>query len=80
MEASSGSARSDTEEWYIITQFRLAQTFSLCRLKQSCGHGQGVKKEFWAVEEYEFWDDWRQRWTKEQPSACLVKGLKAPQK
>jgi hypothetical protein len=35
---------------------------------------RGSKKDFWSVEEYEYWDEARQKWSSKQPDACLVKG------
>jgi hypothetical protein len=33
-------------------------------------------KDFWAVEQYQYWDEARQKWTDKQPEACLMKGIK----
>lgn len=35
---------------------------------------KGRKKEFWAVEEYEYYDEARERWVSQQPAACFVRG------
>ncbi|CAL8471513.1 g11055 [Coccomyxa elongata] len=35
---------------------------------------EGTDKEFWAVEEYEFWDDVKQTWTSKQQPGCIVEG------
>ena len=34
----------------------------------------GAEKEFWAVEDYEYWDEAKQRWTSKRPSGCIVQG------
>ncbi|EIE21972.1 hypothetical protein COCSUDRAFT_66769 [Coccomyxa subellipsoidea C-169] len=34
----------------------------------------GGEKDFWAVEEYEYWDEGKQVWTSKRPPACIVQG------
>ncbi len=33
---------------------------------------EGTDKEFWALEEYEYWDDVKQTWTSNRPSKCTI--------
>lgn len=35
---------------------------------------EGFDKEFWAVEEYEYWNDVKQTWTSKRPPGCTVEG------
>jgi len=36
---------------------------------------EGVAKDFWAVEEYEYWDEVKHGWTNKRPPGCTVGGL-----
>ena len=35
---------------------------------------KGRKKEFWAVEEYEYYEEGIGQWVSQQPEACFVRG------
>ena len=37
-------------------------------------HKGGMKKEFWAIVEYEYYDESRERWSSVQPAVCYVRG------
>ncbi len=39
---------------------------------------QGSEPNFWDIRQYEYWDAAADRWTLEQPAACLVKGERNP--
>ena len=35
---------------------------------------QDIKREAWAVGDYEFWDEQRSRWSSQRPAACSMAG------
>ena len=42
---------------------------------QAKGPGPAKKRPFWAVEDYEYWDEAREQWHSKQPDACLMRGV-----
>ncbi|KAK9813868.1 hypothetical protein WJX73_002532 [Symbiochloris irregularis] len=47
-----------------------------CKWRDTQSGAGSHKKELWDVQQYEFWDEGRQRWTNNRPSACLQPGTK----